>query len=87
MSIGATQLLLVALLLAAIVRFQVALLSRGHLNIVDHVIVAGMPRVTKNINKSGAPLQTNKDWHKSNARYKVLYKLGRSVATLEKNNS
>ena len=62
----------------------------GHLNIADHVIVTGMSLVTKSINKSGVyssgtPLQKNQDWHKSNARYKVLDKLARSVASLEKN--
>jgi UDP-3-O-[3-hydroxymyristoyl] glucosamine N-acyltransferase len=62
----------------------------GHLNIVDHVIVTGSSLVTKSINEpglysSGTPLQKNKDWHKSNARYKVLDKLARSVASLEKN--
>ncbi|MFT5598250.1 MAG: UDP-3-O-[3-hydroxymyristoyl] glucosamine N-acyltransferase [Chitinophagales bacterium] len=62
----------------------------GHLNIADHVIVTGMSLVTKSINKpgvysSGTPLQKNQDWHKSNARYKVLDKLARSVASLEKN--
>jgi UDP-3-O-[3-hydroxymyristoyl] glucosamine N-acyltransferase len=67
-----------------------AAIVAGHLNIADHVIVTGMSLVTKSINKpgvysSGTPLQKNQDWHKSNARYKVLDKLARSVASLEKN--
>jgi UDP-3-O-[3-hydroxymyristoyl] glucosamine N-acyltransferase len=64
----------------------------GHLNIADHVIVTGSSLVTKSINEpgvysSGTPLQKNKDWHKSNARYKVLDQLAKSVASLEKNDS
>jgi UDP-3-O-[3-hydroxymyristoyl] glucosamine N-acyltransferase len=63
----------------------------GHLNIVDHVTVTGASLVTKSIDKpgvysSGTPLQKNKDWHRSNARYKVLDKLAKSVASLEKNS-
>lgn len=64
----------------------------GHLKIVDNVIVTAHSLVTKSINKagvysSGTPLQNNKDWHKSNARYKSLDRLARSVASLEKNNN
>lgn len=64
----------------------------GHLKMTDHVIITGMSRVVKDINEpgvysSGTPLQKNRDWHKNNARYKVLDKLARSVAALEKKSS
>jgi len=64
----------------------------GHLKIVDNVIVTAQSLVTKSINKpgvysSGTPLQNNKDWHKNNARYKVLDKLARSVDSLKKNHN
>jgi UDP-3-O-[3-hydroxymyristoyl] glucosamine N-acyltransferase len=63
----------------------------GHLNIVDHVIVTAMSLVSRSIKEpgvysSGTPLQKNKDWHRSNARYKALDKLAKSVALLEKNS-
>jgi UDP-3-O-[3-hydroxymyristoyl] glucosamine N-acyltransferase len=47
----------------------------GHLNIVDHVIVTGSSLVTKSINEPGL----------YSSGYKVLDKLARSVASLEKN--
>jgi UDP-3-O-[3-hydroxymyristoyl] glucosamine N-acyltransferase len=62
----------------------------GHLCIADHVTITGSSLVTKNIPESGiyssgTPLQKNRDWHKSNARYKTLDRLARSVDSLEKN--
>jgi len=61
----------------------------GHLSIVDHVTVTAMSRVTKDIKvpgvySSGTPLLENTQWHKSNARYKSLDRLARTVAMLEK---
>ena len=61
----------------------------GHLSIVDHVTVTAMSLVTKNIKSpgvysSGTPLLENSQWHKSNARYKTLDRLARTVAELEK---
>ncbi len=61
----------------------------GHLTIVDHVTVTAMSLVTKSIKKpgvysSGTPLLENSQWHKSNARYKSLDRLARTVAMLEK---
>ena len=61
----------------------------GHLRIVDHVTVTAMSLVTKDIKSpgvysSGTPLLENSQWHKSNARYKSLDRLARTVAKLEK---
>ena len=61
----------------------------GHLSIVDHVTVTAMSLVTKDIKSpgvysSGTPLLENSHWHKSNARYKSLDQLARTVAMLEK---
>jgi UDP-3-O-[3-hydroxymyristoyl] glucosamine N-acyltransferase len=61
----------------------------GHLRIVDHVTVTAMSLVTKDIKlpgvySSGTPLLENSQWHKSNARYKSLDRLARTVAMLEK---
>ena len=61
----------------------------GHLSIVDHVTVTAMSLVTKDITSpgvypSGMPLLENSQWHKSNARYKYLDRLVRTVALLEK---
>jgi UDP-3-O-[3-hydroxymyristoyl] glucosamine N-acyltransferase len=61
----------------------------GHLSIVDHVTVTAMSLVTKDIKSpgvysSGTPLLENSQWHKSNARYKSLDRLARTVAMLEK---
>jgi UDP-3-O-[3-hydroxymyristoyl] glucosamine N-acyltransferase len=61
----------------------------GHLSIVDHVTVTAMSLVTKDIKtpgvySSGTPLLENSLWHKSNARYKSLDRLARTVAMLEK---
>jgi len=61
----------------------------GHLSIVDHVTVTAMSRVTKDIKlpgvySSGTPLLENAQWHKSNARYKTLDRLAKTVAMLEK---
>jgi UDP-3-O-[3-hydroxymyristoyl] glucosamine N-acyltransferase len=61
----------------------------GHLSICDHVTVTAMSLVTKDINKSGVyssgtPLLNNKEWHKSNARYKSLDRLAKKIIVLEK---
>jgi UDP-3-O-[3-hydroxymyristoyl] glucosamine N-acyltransferase len=53
------------------------------------VVVTAMSLVTKDIKSpgvysSGTPLLDNKDWHKSNARYKSLDRLARTVASLKK---
>jgi len=61
----------------------------GHLRIVDHVTVTAMSLVTRDIKSagvysSGTPLLENSQWHKSNARYKSLDRLARTVAMLEK---
>ncbi len=61
----------------------------GHLRIADHVTVTAMSLVTKDIKtpgvySSGTPLLENSQWHKSNARYKTLDRLARTVAMLEK---
>ncbi len=61
----------------------------GHLKIVDHVTVTAMSLVTRDIKSagvysSGTPLLENSQWHKSNARYKSLDRLARTVAMLEK---
>lgn len=62
----------------------------GHLRITDHVTITGKSLVTKSIPEpgvysSGTPLQKNRDWHKSNVRYKSLDQLARSVDSLKKN--
>ena len=61
----------------------------GHLSIVDHVTVTAMSLVTKDIKSpgvysSGTPLLENSQWRKSNAQYKYLDRLARTVALLEK---
>ena len=61
----------------------------GHLSIVDHVTVTAMSLVTKDIKLPGVyssdtPLLENSQWHKSNARYKSLDRLARTVALLKK---
>jgi len=61
----------------------------GHLTIVDHVTITAMSLVTRDIKtpgvySSGTPLMENRLWHRSNAGYKSLYKLVRTVAKLDK---
>lgn len=61
----------------------------GHLSIADNVTITAMSVVSKSINESGTyssgtPLMENRLWHKNNARYKILDKLARTVADLEK---
>ncbi len=61
----------------------------GHLTITDNVTITAMSMVTKSIHKSGTyssgtPLMENGLWHRSNARYKSLDKLARSVSDLNK---
>jgi UDP-3-O-[3-hydroxymyristoyl] glucosamine N-acyltransferase len=61
----------------------------GHLSIVDHVTITARSVVSKSIKEpgiysSGTPILENSLWHKSNARYKSLDKLARTVARLDK---
>ncbi len=61
----------------------------GHLTITDNVTITAMSMVTKSIHKSGTyssgtPLMENGLWHRSNARYKSLDKLARTVSDLNK---
>ncbi len=61
----------------------------GHLSITDNVTITAMSMVTKSIHKSGTyssgtPLMDNSLWHRSNARYKSLDKLARSVSELNR---
>ncbi|MCP4077864.1 MAG: UDP-3-O-(3-hydroxymyristoyl)glucosamine N-acyltransferase [Gammaproteobacteria bacterium] len=62
----------------------------GHLSIADNVTVTGTSTVTKDVSpsgtySSGTPLMENKLWHRSNARYKSLDKLAKTVSNLKKN--
>lgn len=64
----------------------------GHLSVADHVTVTAMSLVTGDIKEpgvysSGTPLMENSLWHRSNARYKSLEKIARSLARLEKSKS
>ena len=61
----------------------------GHLRIADRVTVTAMSLVTRDIPEagvysSGTPLMENRQWHRSNARYKQLEALARRIAALEK---
>lgn len=61
----------------------------GHLSVADHVTITAMSLVTKDISQagvysSGTPLMENSLWHRTNARYRSLDKIGQSVARLEK---
>jgi UDP-3-O-[3-hydroxymyristoyl] glucosamine N-acyltransferase len=61
----------------------------GHLRIADRVTVTAMSLVTRDIPdagvySSGTPLMENRQWHRSNARYKQLEALARRIAALEK---
>jgi UDP-3-O-[3-hydroxymyristoyl] glucosamine N-acyltransferase len=61
----------------------------GHLSIADHVTITAMSLVTRDVDKagvysSGTPLMENRLWHRSNATYKTLPKLARTVAKLDK---
>ena len=61
----------------------------GHLELCDDVTITAMSLVTKSIKEpgvysSGTPLQANRLWHRSNARYRQLDKLTQRVTDLEK---
>jgi len=64
----------------------------GHLRIADNVTVTAMSLVTSDIPEagvysSGTPLMENRQWHRSNVRYKNLETLARRVSALEKSRS
>jgi UDP-3-O-[3-hydroxymyristoyl] glucosamine N-acyltransferase len=61
----------------------------GHLNITDNVHITGKSMVTKSIEEagvysSGIPLQTNKNWRRSVARFKQLDEMAKRLKQLEK---
>lgn len=61
----------------------------GHLTVADNVTITAMSLVTRSIKQSGTyssgtPLMENHLWHRSNARYKSLDKLARTISRLEK---
>ena len=61
----------------------------GHLRVADRVTITAMSLVTNDIRESGVyssgtPLMDNRDWHRSNARYKQLEALARRISALEK---
>lgn len=61
----------------------------GHLTIADNVTITAMSMVTKSIPNSGTfssgtPLMENRLWKRTNARYKSLDKLAKSLSSLEK---
>ncbi len=60
----------------------------GHLEIVDDVHLTGMTFVTKSITapgvySSGMPAETNRQWHRSIARYRQLDEMARQIKRLE----
>lgn len=71
----------------------------GHISVADGTMLTGMAMVTKSITQagvysSGIPAQTNKEWHKTNARInrletmqKQLKSLTKEVASLSQNES
>ncbi len=66
-----------------------AVVILGHLSVADDVVVTAMSLVTKSIKQagvysSGTPLLENKQWHKSNVRYKQLDDLSKTIKNLEK---
>lgn len=61
----------------------------GHINVADGCVFTGMTMVTKDINQggvysSGMPAQSNKDWHKTNARIRKLDSTNSKIKALEK---
>ena len=61
----------------------------GHLTICDKAHITATTFVNKSIKEpgaysSGTTFQTNKEWHKSNIRYRHLDDLWRKVKSLEK---
>jgi len=59
----------------------------GHLEIVDDVHLTGMTFVTKSITapgvySSGMPAETNRQWHRSIARYRQLDEMARQIKYL-----
>ncbi|MCP3933425.1 MAG: UDP-3-O-(3-hydroxymyristoyl)glucosamine N-acyltransferase [Bacteroidetes bacterium] len=62
----------------------------GHLEVADDVTITAMSLVTKSIKhsgvySSGTPLMENKLWHRSNARYKSLDSLAKTVSSMGNN--
>ncbi len=60
----------------------------GHLEIVDDVHLTGMTFVTRSITEpglysSGMPAETNRQWHRSIARYRKLDEMAARIKTLE----
>jgi len=60
----------------------------GHLEITDDVHLTGMTFVTKSITEpgvysSGMPAETNRQWHRSIARYRKLDELAARIKALE----
>ena len=60
----------------------------GHLEIADDVHLTGMTFVTKSITEpglysSGMPAETNRQWHRSIARYRQLDDMARRIKLLE----
>lgn len=60
----------------------------GHITIADGCVFTGMTMVTKDINQSGvyssgSPAQTNKEWHKTNARIRKLDATQNKIKALE----
>jgi UDP-3-O-[3-hydroxymyristoyl] glucosamine N-acyltransferase len=60
----------------------------GHLEIADDVHLTGMTFVTKSITEpglysSGMPAETNKQWHRSIARYRKLDEMAARIKALE----
>jgi len=61
----------------------------GHLTVADHVTITAMSLVTRDIKNpgvysSGTPLMENRLWHRSNAAYKSLQELAKTVTKLDK---
>ncbi|MHB8747043.1 MAG: UDP-3-O-(3-hydroxymyristoyl)glucosamine N-acyltransferase, partial [Gammaproteobacteria bacterium] len=59
----------------------------GHLEIVDDVHLTGMTFVTRSITEpgvysSGMPAETNRQWHRSIARYRQLDEMARQIKYL-----
>jgi len=61
----------------------------GHINVADGCVFTGMTMVTKDIKQggvysSGMPAQSNKDWHRTNARIRKLDTTNSKIKALEK---
>jgi len=61
----------------------------GHINVADGCVFTGMTMVTKDFNQggvysSGMPAQSNKEWHRTNARIRKLDSTNSKIKALEK---